>query len=79
MSKHILEQVHCRGVETTACIVVRLVSGMCVCGGSSGLKNIKNNKGMQRFILVRAIKTLRPSADDRNTQEYPKSRGYSKM
>jgi hypothetical protein len=67
----------CHVVKTTTSIVVHGSVRVHVSGGSGGLKNTRITKGMQQFILVRAIGALRPAADDSYTQEHPKSRGYN--
>ena len=52
---------------------------MCVSDSSGGLKNTKNTERTQRFILVQAIRALRPAADDPCIQEHPKSGGYNRV
>jgi hypothetical protein len=44
-----------------------------VFGGSGGLKNTKDTKRTQWFIVVQAIRALHPTADDPCIQEHPKS------
>ena len=61
-----------------ASIVVRGSVRVRVFDGSGGLKNTRITEGMQRFILVRVIGALRPTADDPNTQEHLKSGGFQK-